>query len=58
MQLNGMDNLMAQGDLLLDDPDSTTTSGRLDVVYARALNTGVFQRDELFDGFSSMRALM
>ena len=57
MQLNGMDNLMAQGGLLLDDPDSTTTSGRLDVVYARALNTGVFQRDELFGGFSRMRAL-
>ena len=57
MQLNGMDRQMTQGGLLLDDPDSTTTSGRLDVVYARALNTGVFQRDELFGGFSRMRAL-
>ncbi len=57
MQLNGMDNLMAQGGLLLDDPDSKTTSSRLDVVYARALNTGVFQRDELFGGFTKMRAL-
>ena len=57
MQLNGMDNLMTQGGLLLDDPESTTTSGRLDVVYARALNTSVFQRDELFGGFSRMRAL-
>ena len=57
MQLNGMDNLMTQGGLLLDDPDSKTTSSSLDVVYARALSTGVFQRDELFGGFTKMRAL-
>ena len=57
MQLNVIDSQMSQGGLLLDDPGSTTTSNRLDVVYARALNTGVFQRDELFGGFSRMRAL-
>ena len=57
MQQNGMDNLMTQGGLLLDDPDSKTTSSTLDVVYARALSTGVFQRDELFGGFTKMRAL-
>ena len=57
MQQNGRDSLMTQGGLLLDDPDSKTTSSSLDVVYARALSTGVFQRDELFGGFTRMRAL-
>ena len=56
MQLNGMDSQMTQGGLSLDDPDSTTTSGRLDVVYAKVLGTGVFHRDKLFGGFSRMRA--
>ena len=48
---------MTQRSLLLDDPDSKTKSPLLSVLYARSEDTGVFDRDSLFGGFTSMRAL-
>ena len=40
-----------------DDPDSRTRSGALNVVYAKAERSETFNRDVLFSGFSSMKAL-
>ena len=45
-----------QAGLALDDPDSRTRRDALDVVYARAEKTSVFDFN-LFGGFTSMRAL-
>ena len=49
--------MRAQAGFVFDDPDSRTKSGGLDVVYACAENTERFDRDTLFGGFDSMRAL-
>ena len=46
-----------QRSLLLDDPDSKTKSDVLGVLYARSEGTGLFDRDRLFGGFDTMRAL-
>ena len=48
---------LAQRSLLLDDPDSKTKSDVLSVLYARSEDTGLFDRDSLFGGFDTMRAL-
>ena len=48
--------MVGQQGFQLDDPDSRTRSGALDVVHARAESVGSFDRN-LFAGFASMRAL-
>jgi len=48
---------MGQRSLLLDDPDSKTKNDVLSVLYAHSEDTGLFDRDSLFGGFTSMRAL-
>jgi len=48
---------MGQRRLLLDDPDSKTKNDVLSVLYAHSEDTGLFDRDSLFGGFTSMRAL-
>ena len=55
--MNLTNGTMAQRSLLLDDPDSKTKSDVLSVLYARSENTGLFDRDSLFGGFDTMRAL-
>ena len=49
--------MRTQTGFVFDDPDSRTRSEGLDVVYATAENTERFDRDSLFGGFDSMRAL-
>ena len=49
--------MRAQTGFAFDDPDSRTRSEGLDVVYARAERSERFNRDSLFGGFTSMRAL-
>ena len=49
--------MRAQTGFVFDDPDSRTRSDGLDVVYARAERSELFNRDSLFGGFKSMRAL-
>ena len=49
--------MTTQTGFVFDDPDSRTRSGGLDVVYARAERSERFNRDSLFGGFESMRAL-
>lgn len=49
--------MRAQTGFVFDDPDSRTRSGGLDVVYARAERSELFNRDSLFGGFESMHAL-
>ncbi len=49
--------MRAQTGFVFDDPDSRTRSEGLDVVYARAERSERFNRDSLFGGFASMRAL-
>ncbi len=49
--------MRSQTGFVFDDPDSRTRSGGLDVVYARAERSERFNRDSLFGGFESMRAL-
>ena len=51
------DSALIQRSLLLDDPDSKTKNHLLSVLYARSEDTGHFDRDSLFGGFTSMRAL-
>ena len=46
-----------QAGLRLTDPDSLTHKERLNTVYARASDVGEFDRDELFGGFTKLRAL-
>ena len=48
---------MTQGGFSLDDGDSKTRSGALSVLYARAEDTDLFDRELLFGGFTTMRAL-
>ena len=55
--INPTNGAFAQRGLLLDDPDSKTKSPVLSVLYARSEDTGHFDRDSLFGGFASMRAL-
>ena len=55
--MNRTNGSMAQRSLLLDDPDSKTKSDVLSVLYARSEDTGLFDRDSLFGGFDTMRAL-
>ena len=54
---NRTDGVAAQHGLLLDDPDSKTKSGALSVLYASSERSELFDRDSLFSGFRSMRAL-
>lgn len=49
--------MQEQSGLLLNDPDSITRSGVLNVVYAEAESVGHFDRNALFGGFTKMRAL-
>ena len=49
--------MQSQQNLALNDPHSRTQSEGLDVVYASAGGSERFDRDSLFGGFSSMRAL-
>lgn len=49
--------MRVQTGFTFDDPDSRTRSDGLDVVYARAERSERFDRDSLFGGFESMRAL-
>ncbi len=49
--------MQSQQNLALNDPYSRTQSGGLDVVYASANESERFDRDALFGGFTSMRAL-
>lgn len=49
--------MRTQTGFVFDDPDSRTRSDGLDVVYASVENTGRFDRESLFGGFDSMRAL-
>ncbi len=49
--------MRAQTGFVFDDPDSRTRSDGLDVVYARAERSELFNRDSLFGGFNSMCAL-
>ncbi len=49
--------MMAQTGFIFDDSDSRTREGGLDVVYARAERSARFDRNSLFGGFDSMRAL-
>ena len=46
-----------QQNLALDDPHARTQSEGLEVVYASASGSERFDRDSLFGGFTSMRAL-
>ena len=55
--VNRTDGSMGQRSLLLDDPDSKTKNDVLSVLYAHSEDTGLFDRDSLFGGFTSMRAL-
>ena len=55
--MNHTNGIMEQRSLQLDDPDSKTKSPLLSVLYARSEDTGHFDRDSLFGGFTSMRAL-
>ena len=55
--MNSVNGTTQQRSLLLDDPDSKTKSPVLSVLYARSEDTGLFDRNSLFGGFSSMRAL-
>ena len=55
--MNRTNTSMGQRSLLLDDPDSKTKSDVLGVLYARSEGTGLFDRDSLFGGFDTMRAL-
>ena len=55
--MNQYNGGMEQRSLLLDDPDSKTKSDVLSVLYARSEDTGLFDRDSLFGGFDTMRAL-
>ncbi len=55
--MNYTDSQMAQRGLLLDDPDSKTKSDVLSVLYAQAEDTSLFDRDKLFGGFETMKAL-
>ena len=55
--MNRTNGAMEQRSLLLDDPDSKTKSDVLSVLYARSEDTGLFDRDSLFGGFDTMRAL-
>ena len=55
--MNPDNGKMTQRSLLLDDPESKTKSPLLSVLYARSEDTGLFDRDSLFGGFTSMRAL-
>ena len=55
--MNSINGATQQRSLLLDDPDSKTKSPVLSVLYARSEDTGLFDRDSLFGGFTSMRAL-
>ena len=55
--MNHTNGQMEQRSLLLDDPDSKTKSPVLSVLYAHAEDTSLFDRDSLFGGFTSMRAL-
>ena len=49
--------MRTQTGFVFDDPDSRTRREGLDVVYATVKNTDRFDRDSLFGGFDSMRAL-
>lgn len=49
--------MQEQHGLRLNDYDSITRSGVLSVVRAKAESVGAFNRDELFGGFTTMRAL-
>ena len=49
--------MQEQHGLRLNDHDSITRNGVLSVVYANAESVGDFNRDELFGGFTRMRAL-
>ena len=55
--INPSNGALTQRSMLLDDPDSKTKSGVLSVLYARSEDTGLFDRDSLFGGFDTMRAL-
>ena len=55
--MNPSNGPLTQRSLLLDDPDSKTKSPVLSVLYARAEDIGLFDRDSLFGGFDTMRAL-
>ena len=55
--INPANGTFSQRGLLLDDPDSKTKSPVLSVLYARSEDTGHFDRDSLFGGFETMRAL-
>ena len=48
---------MAQRSQLLHDPDPKSKSDVLSVLYARSEDTGLFDRDRLFGGFNTVRAL-
>ena len=50
--MNSNNGMMAQRSLLLDDSDSKTRSPLLSVLYARSEDTGHFDRDSLFGGFT------
>ena len=49
--------MRTQTGFVFDDPDSRTRNDGLDVVYATVENAERFDRDSLFGGFDSMRAL-
>ena len=49
--------MRTQTGFVFDDPDSRTRSKGLDVVHARVEKSERFDRDALFGGFDSMRAL-
>ena len=55
--MNRTNASMGQRSMLLDDPDSKTKNDVLSVLYARTEDTGLFDRDSLFGGFDTMRAL-